>query len=183
MSDAAVLDLARQALTISAKLALPILLVALVIGTVISLLQAVTQVQEMTLTFVPKVVAIAGVLLLGGGWMLNQLVEFTDSNPQYREQIQQHIVVLYPEPTTWSEHPVLALNANGKKLLDALHDDEELRKIAVESHGFRSALSGVTGNAVAVDSTVPMPGEAISIESGLRRAASMKISIWARTAG
>mgnify|MGYP003333774399 CR=1 FL=1 len=77
MSDAAVLDLARQALTISAKLALPILLVALVIGTVISLLQAVTQVQEMTLTFVPKVVAIAGVLLLGGGWMLNQLVEFT----------------------------------------------------------------------------------------------------------
>ena len=77
MSDAAVLDLARQALTISAKLALPILLVALVIGTVISLLQAVTQVQEMTLTFVPKVVAIAAVLLMSGGWMLNQLVEFT----------------------------------------------------------------------------------------------------------
>jgi len=77
MSDAAVLDLARQALTISAKLALPILLVALVIGTVISLLQAVTQVQEMTLTFVPKVVAIAAVLLLGGGWMLGELVEFT----------------------------------------------------------------------------------------------------------
>jgi len=77
MSDAAVLDLARQALTISAKLALPILIVALVIGTVISLLQAVTQVQEMTLTFVPKVVAIAAVLLLGGGWMLGELVEFT----------------------------------------------------------------------------------------------------------
>jgi flagellar biosynthetic protein FliQ len=77
MSDAAVLDLARQALTISAKLALPILIVALVIGTVISLLQAVTQVQEMTLTFVPKVIAIAAVLLFGGGWMLGELVEFT----------------------------------------------------------------------------------------------------------
>jgi flagellar biosynthetic protein FliQ len=77
MSDAAVLDLARQALTISAKLALPILLVALVIGTVISLLQAVTQVQEMTLTFVPKVVAIAAILLFSGGWMLSELVEFT----------------------------------------------------------------------------------------------------------
>ncbi len=77
MTDTAVLDLGRQALIISAKLALPILAVALVVGTVISLLQAVTQVQEMTLTFVPKVVAIAMVLMLSGGWMLNQLVEFT----------------------------------------------------------------------------------------------------------
>lgn len=77
MTDTAVLDIARQALTISAKLALPILIVALVIGTTISLLQAVTQVQEMTLTFVPKVLAIAVVLMVSGGWMLNQLVEFT----------------------------------------------------------------------------------------------------------
>ena len=77
MTDTAVLDLGRQALMISAKLALPILAVALVIGTIISLLQAVTQVQEMTLTFVPKVLAIAVVLMLSGGWMLNQLVEFT----------------------------------------------------------------------------------------------------------
>lgn len=77
MSDTAVLDLAHQALLIAAKLSLPILVVALVIGTVISLLQAVTQVQEMTLTFVPKVIGIAAVLAFGGGWMLNQLVEFT----------------------------------------------------------------------------------------------------------
>ncbi len=77
MTDTAVLDLGRQALMISAKLALPILAVALVIGTIISLLQAVTQVQEMTLTFVPKVLAIAAVLMLSGGWMLNQLAEFT----------------------------------------------------------------------------------------------------------
>ena len=77
MTDTAVLDLGRQALMISAKLALPILAVALVIGTIISLLQAVTQVQEMTLTFVPKVLAIAAVLMLSGGWMLKQLAEFT----------------------------------------------------------------------------------------------------------
>ena len=77
MTDAAVLDLARQALMISAKLAMPILLVSLVVGTIISLLQAVTQVQEMTLTFVPKVVAIAVVLMISGGWMLNELADFT----------------------------------------------------------------------------------------------------------
>lgn len=77
MSDTAVLDLAHQALLISAKLALPILVVALVVGTIISLLQAVTQIQEATLTFVPKVIGIAGVLAFGGGWMLNQMVEFT----------------------------------------------------------------------------------------------------------
>ena len=76
MTDTAVLDIASQALTISAKLALPILAVSLVVGTIISLLQAVTQVQEMTLTFVPKVLAIAVVLMVSGGWMLNQLVEF-----------------------------------------------------------------------------------------------------------
>lgn len=77
MTDAAVLDIAREALTVSAKLALPLLLVSLVVGTIISLLQAVTQVQEMTLTFVPKVLAIGMVLMVGGGWMLNTLVEFT----------------------------------------------------------------------------------------------------------
>ncbi|MCA9719264.1 MAG: flagellar biosynthesis protein FliQ [Acidimicrobiia bacterium] len=77
MNDTAVLDIAAQALTISAKLAVPILVVSLVVGTIISLLQAVTQVQEMTLTFVPKVLAIAAVLMVSGGWMLNELVEFT----------------------------------------------------------------------------------------------------------
>ncbi len=77
MTDAAVLDIARQAMVISLKLAGPILLVALVIGTIISLFQAITQVQEMTLTFVPKVMGIAVVLTLSGGWMLSEMVEFT----------------------------------------------------------------------------------------------------------
>lgn len=77
MPDAAVLDIAREALLISLKLAGPILAVALVVGTIISLLQAITQVQEMTLTFVPKVIGIALVLTVSGGWMLNEMIEFT----------------------------------------------------------------------------------------------------------
>ncbi len=77
MRDAQVLDIARQALIIAAKLALPILAVSLVVGTLISLLQAVTQVQEMTLTFVPKVLAIAAVLMITGSWMINELLSFT----------------------------------------------------------------------------------------------------------
>ncbi|MBO6933550.1 MAG: type III secretion system export apparatus subunit SctS [Deltaproteobacteria bacterium] len=56
----------------------PPLLVALAIGLVVGLLQAVTQVQEQTLSFVPKLVAVATVLVVGGGWMGGQLLRFTD---------------------------------------------------------------------------------------------------------
>jgi len=56
----------------------PPLLVALAIGLVVGLLQAVTQVQEQTLSFVPKLVAVATVLVVGGGWMGGQLLRFTE---------------------------------------------------------------------------------------------------------
>ncbi len=56
----------------------PPLLVALAIGLVVGLLQAVTQVQEQTLSFVPKLVAVATVLVVAGGWMGGQLLRFTD---------------------------------------------------------------------------------------------------------
>lgn len=56
----------------------PPLVVALGIGLVVGLLQAVTQVQEQTLSFVPKLVAVATVLVVGGGWMGGQLLRFTD---------------------------------------------------------------------------------------------------------
>jgi flagellar biosynthetic protein FliQ len=59
-----------DALVVSA----PLLLTTLVVGVAISILQVVTQVQEMSLTFVPKIVAAVGVLLLAGPWMLNYLV-------------------------------------------------------------------------------------------------------------
>ncbi|MBK8436439.1 MAG: flagellar biosynthesis protein FliQ [Austwickia sp.] len=77
MTDADVMHLATQGMLLGAKLAAPILLVSLVIGFVISLLQAVTQVQEMSLTFVPKVIAVAVVLLVAGNWMMSESVTFT----------------------------------------------------------------------------------------------------------
>jgi flagellar biosynthesis protein FliQ len=77
MTDTAVLHIALQAMIISAKLAAPILLVSLVIGLAVSIFQSVTQVQEATLSFVPKVLGVALVVLFGGHWMLSQVVEFT----------------------------------------------------------------------------------------------------------
>ena len=62
---------------VSAQLAGPVLAVALVAGILVSVFQAVTQVQEMTMTFIPKIVAAALALLLFGPWMLQSLVDFT----------------------------------------------------------------------------------------------------------
>ena len=78
MSDASVLEIALQAILIAAKLCAPILLVTLAVGFGISLLQAVTQIQEVTLTFVPKLGAVALVLLFAGNWMLAEMVSFTE---------------------------------------------------------------------------------------------------------
>ena len=77
MTDSAVLHIALQAMIISAKLAAPILLVSLVIGLAVSVFQSVTQVQEATLSFVPKVIGVALVIMFGGNWMLSQIVEFS----------------------------------------------------------------------------------------------------------
>ncbi len=77
MDDAAVIDIAVQAMVISAKLAAPLLLVALSIGFIVSLFQSVTQIQEPTLSFVPKAVGVAVVLVVGGHWMLAEMSDFT----------------------------------------------------------------------------------------------------------
>ena len=77
MNDAAVMDIAVQAMIITLKLAAPILAVSLAIGVAISLLQSVTQVQEFTLTFVPKLAGIALVIVVTGSWMLHELISFT----------------------------------------------------------------------------------------------------------
>lgn len=79
MSDNDVMHIAVQAMILGAKLAGPILLVSLVMGFIISLLQSVTQVQEMTLTFVPKLVAVALILLFMGNWMMHETVTFTQT--------------------------------------------------------------------------------------------------------
>lgn len=66
----------QQALLAAAVIGGPMLLAALVVGAVISLFQAVTQVNEMTLVFVPKIIAVFLVVVLMGGWMLDQAVSF-----------------------------------------------------------------------------------------------------------
>ncbi|MFP3714999.1 flagellar biosynthesis protein FliQ [Isoptericola variabilis] len=77
MSTNDVLDIGLDALVLSAKLAAPVLVTALVVGFVISLIQSVTQIQEITLSFVPKAIAAAVALLVCGHWMLTETVTFT----------------------------------------------------------------------------------------------------------
>lgn len=74
MSDAAIIEIVIGAMAVAGKLAGPVLLVCLVIGVVVALIQTVTQIQEMTLTFVPKMIGAGLVLVLGGHWMISQLV-------------------------------------------------------------------------------------------------------------
>jgi flagellar biosynthetic protein FliQ len=76
MNEARLMDIAAGAMTMTAELALPILLTSLVIGLVVSLFQSVTQIQEVTLTFVPKLAGIALVLLIAGHWMLGQFTAY-----------------------------------------------------------------------------------------------------------
>lgn len=77
MSDNAVVDIAVQAIILATKLAAPILIVTLAIGLGVGLLQSATQVQEQTLTFVPKLAGVALVIVLGGHWMLSEVIGFT----------------------------------------------------------------------------------------------------------
>jgi flagellar biosynthesis protein FliQ len=74
MNDAQVLTIVTGALGMAAKLAMPALLTTLAIGTFISIIQTVTQIQEQTLTFVPKLIGVAVVVIVGGNWMLRELV-------------------------------------------------------------------------------------------------------------
>ncbi len=77
MSDSAVLDIALQTMLVALKLTAPILVPALVIGFVISLIQSMTQIQEFTLAFVPKVIGVGVSLLISGTWMLHTLISYT----------------------------------------------------------------------------------------------------------
>jgi len=79
MSDADVTDIALQAMLVAAKVAAPILITALLVGFLISLFQAATQIQEQTLSFVPKMISVAIALLVTGNWMLAELVGFTQT--------------------------------------------------------------------------------------------------------
>ncbi|WP_157156837.1 MULTISPECIES: flagellar biosynthesis protein FliQ [unclassified Diaminobutyricimonas] len=79
MDSNAVLDIGLQGLLITAKLAAPILITALVVGFAIGLIQSMTQIQEVTLSFVPKAAAVAIALVISGHWMISELVSFTNN--------------------------------------------------------------------------------------------------------
>ena len=77
MTPELVTSLVQQALEVTILLSAPLLLTALVTGLVVSIFQAATQINEMTLSFIPKLLAIFAVLVLAGPWMLNVIVDFT----------------------------------------------------------------------------------------------------------
>ncbi|HOK53045.1 MAG TPA: flagellar biosynthesis protein FliQ [Armatimonadota bacterium] len=79
MTDAAVLDVVQRGLVVAATICAPVLGFGLVVGLVISVFQAATQIHEMSLTFIPKIIAVAAAIAIFGPWMLSQVVNFTGS--------------------------------------------------------------------------------------------------------
>jgi flagellar biosynthetic protein FliQ len=77
MTDTTVINIALQTMLVALKLSAPILVTSLVIGFAISLFQSMTQIQEFTLAFVPKLVGVGIALLISGNWMLQTLIDFT----------------------------------------------------------------------------------------------------------
>ena len=78
MSEIVIMTIVKKALVTGLMVAGPILIISLVVGLIISIFQATTQIQEQTLTFVPKLIVIILVLVVGGPWMLNKLVMLTN---------------------------------------------------------------------------------------------------------
>ncbi len=78
MSPDTVIDLTRQALMVILYLSMPILLTALAVGLLIGMFQAATQINEMTLSFIPKMIAVVFAILLAAPWMLQVIVDFTE---------------------------------------------------------------------------------------------------------
>jgi len=79
MTETTILALARQAIELSVFISAPMLLTALIVGLIISIFQAVTQIQEMTLSFVPKILAMVLVFFLTLPWILKKLTVFTQN--------------------------------------------------------------------------------------------------------
>ncbi|MBQ0720142.1 MAG: flagellar biosynthesis protein FliQ [Gammaproteobacteria bacterium] len=77
MTPESVMDVGYQAIRVTMLLAAPLLLAALAIGLAIGVFQAATQIQEMTLSFIPKLIAMAVAGMIAGPWMLNVLLSFT----------------------------------------------------------------------------------------------------------
>ncbi len=79
MTDTQVVHIGLEAMLTAAKLGAPVLVTALLVGFAVSLFQSVTQIQEATLSFVPKAIGVGVALLASGNWMLHELISFTSS--------------------------------------------------------------------------------------------------------
>jgi len=79
MNQDTVVNLATQAMTLAFEVAGPMLLAGLIIGLLVSIFQAVTQIQEQSLSFIPKIVGVAALIVLLGPWMLDQLVGYAQN--------------------------------------------------------------------------------------------------------
>ena len=99
----------------------------------------------------------------------NQIIEYSVAHPETRDVLRQQIRVLYPQPTVWSSHPFIALDATGARLLHALQDPD-LQRLAWERHGFRSHLYGmahdlvslaVPGMPAVINAVIPTPTAAV----------------------
>ncbi|TIC83536.1 flagellar biosynthetic protein FliQ [Nocardioides sp. GY 10113] len=77
MTDTAIIEIAMKTMLVAMQLSAPILATSLAVGFAISLFQSMTQIQEVTLSFVPKLVAVGTALLVSGNWMLHTLMAFT----------------------------------------------------------------------------------------------------------
>jgi len=77
MDTSTVIDLGRQALWMTILISAPMLLVALIVGLIIGIFQAATSINEQTLSFIPKLVALGLTAAIFGGWMINSLVDYT----------------------------------------------------------------------------------------------------------
>lgn len=79
MTEADVMQIVTDAMWVGVLIGSPILLTAIVVGVLVGLLQSVTQIQEPTLSFVPKFAAIGLVIVISGPWMLTEIVTYTES--------------------------------------------------------------------------------------------------------
>lgn len=77
MNQDVVINIGMQAMQLAFKVAMPLLLAGLAVGLLVSIFQAVTQIQEQTLTFIPKIVAMGLVLVVAGPWMLSEVITYT----------------------------------------------------------------------------------------------------------
>ncbi|MFT8887929.1 MAG: flagellar biosynthesis protein FliQ [Ethanoligenens sp.] len=77
MNESQIADIAHRTLIMAATLGIPLLVVCLVVGLVVSIFETATQIHEQSLNFLPKLVAVLLVLLIAGGWMVGQMTSFT----------------------------------------------------------------------------------------------------------